>query len=128
LWQELVQEGYDSTVLHEHKRLLKGYVAEMGQHGVFDQVEDGQQSISETQESDESYESNKKELEPNKVSDDEDEQRKAEHLNEVDETIIPPRIEDLQNTRSRIDTSKKNQIQMTPISISYLNSTSIHLS
>jgi hypothetical protein len=40
LRRELVKEGYRSSVLHRHKGLLKSYVAELGQRGIFDQVDE----------------------------------------------------------------------------------------
>jgi hypothetical protein len=40
LRRELVKEGYHSSVLHKHKRLLKSYVEELGMRGVFDDLVD----------------------------------------------------------------------------------------
>jgi hypothetical protein len=40
LRRELVKEGFPSSSLHKHKRLIKAYVKELGNRGVLDQVED----------------------------------------------------------------------------------------
>ena len=43
-WRELrrglVKEGYRSSVLHEHKHLIKKYVEELGGRGFFDKEEE----------------------------------------------------------------------------------------
>ena len=40
LRSELNKEGYDSSVLHKHRRLIKKYVKELGDRGLFDQSEE----------------------------------------------------------------------------------------
>jgi len=40
LRRELINEGYSSSVIHKHKHLLKSYVEELGQRGVFDHETD----------------------------------------------------------------------------------------
>ena len=40
LRRELIREGYTSALLHKHKRLIKAYVAELGDRGVFNKNED----------------------------------------------------------------------------------------
>jgi hypothetical protein len=39
LRRELVNEGYDSAALQKHKKLIKAYVEELGNRGVFDEPE-----------------------------------------------------------------------------------------
>jgi hypothetical protein len=50
LRRELVREGYQSSVIHKHKHLLKEYVEELGSRGVFDHISDEEHLENDTEE------------------------------------------------------------------------------
>ena len=73
---ELNKEGYDRSVLHKHRRLIKKYVQELGERGLFDQVE-GENELDEETEAEkgnkvEEETSNKAQFDGKGVSNDED--------------------------------------------------------